>query len=498
MVSSNDDESPAAGMTPAAGAAKKTHHPGRLLTVTVSVVLTLALGVAYVIGDAYDVLPGSLTLTGVSRPEFTRAQSAFKASTVVGQVEEGKTVDSAAATSLMNSLLSAEGVGSDISVLIGDGTGKTVVEHNSGTAREPASTLKTLTAFTASSVLDMNSTLDTEVYLDQSKGTSSAKLVLKGNGDMLLGEGANDSDHINGRAGLGTLAKEAAQALAARGISTVELSYDDSLFGTDRKPSGIEENDAEWRYFTPVSSMAVDGGRQWTDVAKGSDPDVESGYPTRSTQTASDTAQSFAQQLRNNGITVTGSVSTGTVPSGISALVKVSSAKLSEIMAFMLRNSDNTEAELLGRLSAIKLGTQNSSKGAVQAVEQTLSAAKISTAGLQMADCSGLTPGSTVSVKTLDEVQYHFITVGNNTTAAAEGMSIVGLVGTAAKRGTSASANGLLRVKTGTLSGVTSMAGNVSRESGGVLTFAVIINNPENEWSATQAINAFITKLPTL
>jgi serine-type D-Ala-D-Ala carboxypeptidase/endopeptidase (penicillin-binding protein 4) len=466
----------------------------RGVTVVISSVLTLLLCLAYVVGDAFDVVPGSLTFSGVSRPTFSTAQQAFRSSTLMTSVERDKAVDAAAATSAMNTLLSAEGVGNDSSVVIADGTGKVVAQHNADTAREPASTLKTLTAFTASTVLDMNSTLDTEVYLNQTGADGGAQLILKGNGDMLLSDGENDSAHINGRAGLGTLARESAQALAARGISSVHLSYDDSLFGSDRKPNGIEQNDAEWRYFAPISSMAVDGGRQWTDTVKGADPDVESSYPTRSTQTALDTANTFAALLAGNGITVNGAPAAGAVPQGISALVKVRSAKLSEIMAFMLRNSDNTEAELLGRLSAIKLGTENSSAGAVKAVEQTLQQQSIQSSGLHMADCSGPVPGVDRhgNHPECDTAALHRL--GKQTAAAAEGMSVTGLVGTAADRATNASANGLLRVKTGTLSTVTSMAGNVSRTSGGLLTFAVIVNNPQNAWSATQAINAFMTK----
>lgn len=460
--------------------------------------VTLALCVTYIVADAFDIVPGSLTFVGVDRPSFSSAQQAYKSSTLITSIEKNRAVDSAQAASVVKELLAAEGVGNDVSVVIADASGKVSAEHNSSVAREPASTLKTLTAFTASSVLDMNATLDTEVYLNQSGSDGVAQLVLKGNGDMLLSDGDNDAAHINGRAGLGTLANESAQALTARGITTVRLSYDDSLFGSDRKPTGIEENDAEWRYFTPISSMAVDGGRQWTDTARDSNPDVESSYPTRSTQTALDAATTFAAKLRSNGIKVDAEPSAATAPANISPLVKVSSAKLSEIMAFMLRNSDNTEAELLGRLSAIKLGTGNSSTGAVKAVEQTLSSNSINTTSLHMADCSGLSPGSKVTATTLDEIQHRFIESGNSTAAAAEALSVTGLVGTAADRATNASANGLLRVKTGTLSNVTSMAGNVSRRAGGALSFSVIINNPENAWSATQAINAFMTKLPEL
>ena len=36
-------------------------------------------------------------------------------------------------------------------------------------------------------------------------------------------------------------------------------------------------------------------------------------------------------------------------------------------------------------------------------------------------------------------------------------------------------------MKTGSLDAVTSLAGNVSRVKGGVLSFAVIVNDPENQ-----------------
>ena len=184
----------------------------------------------------------------------------------------------------------------------------------------------------------------------------------------------------------------------------------------------------------------------------------------------------------------------GAAPSGTSALASVSSAPLNEVMAFMLRHSDNTLAQLFGRLTALKRQVGNSIKTDTQAVADTLAEQGIDTSGLQMADCSGLTPGSKVSVTTLIEVQEHNLTAGI-ATAAAEGLSIPGLVGTARNRIVT---NGLFRVKTGSLDAVTSLAGNVSRVKGGVLSFAVIVNDPENQWSAIEAINVMAAKLAKL
>ena len=82
--------------------------------------------------------------------------------------------------------------------------------------------------------------------------------------------------------------------------------------------------------------------------------------------------------------------------------------------------------------------------------------------------------------------------------AQAEGLSIPGLVGTAKNRLTDQSVAGQLRVKTGSLAQVTSMAGNVSRTKGGLLSFAVIVNNPTNLYSARIAINTFMSSLAGL
>ena len=57
---------------------------------------------------------------------------------------------------------------------------------------------------------------------------------------------------------------------------------------------------------------------------------------------------------------------------------------------------------------------------------------------------------------------------------------------------------GLARVKTGSLGGVRALVGNVSREHGGVLLFAVIVNDSSNELAANNAIDDFMAGLAKL
>ena len=473
----------------------------RTLTVIISALTTIALFAGYCAADITDVAPGLLTLKPVTAPVFANPATAKSGGTIAGALNANKAIDSTAASALVNELLSTQGVGNDASVIIEDAQGTVAAEHESNTPREPASTLKTLTALAASSTLNMASTLDTQVFLTQSDdGTNT--LTLKGNGDMLLSAGDSDANHTNGRAGLNTLAKATVAALAQRGITSVNLEYDDTLFGDSRIPAGLSEGGAVLSdytvYFTPVSSMAIDGGRQYTaDTPAPADPDDSAGYPELSQHTASDVATKFADLLQSNGVAVTGDVTANTAPSDETPLASVSSATLSEIMAYTLRHSDNTLAEEFGRLTALAKSATNSPEGGTETVKSTLNDLGLDTSGLTMADCSGLSPGSRLTVRTLAAVQQRNLTTKSGA-AGAEGLSIAGLVGTAQDRYTDDAVAGLLRVKTGSLGTVTSMAGNVSRTNGGALSFAVVVNNPEDYAAARSAIDSFITKLAGL
>ncbi len=466
----------------------------RRITVSLSVAITTVLCLGYVAGDLYDMLPGVLTINEVERTTATEPRAVISASKVVGNLDSSIDVDTDDAQQLIDEFAATEGIGGSYSIAIADAEGEIVAESGIDEKRVPASTMKTLTAYAAASTLDMGMTLATQTYLEQYQD-GTASVVLKGNGDMLLGSGQSDSAHVNGRAGLGTLAKETATALKQRGIKSVTLLYDDSMFGDDRWPDGVGELDPDHVYYAPTASMAVDGGRYWGDSTP-SNPDVFSAYPELSTQPALEAAQTFQQRLQEQGIDVI-EVSEGTVPEGISPIAEVESASLSEIMAFMMRHSDNSLAEEFGRLLAIETGDDNSPEGAVKAVKRVLQQSGISTDGLTMLNCSGLASGSKTTVRTLLDVQLRNLQEGTGA-AAAEGLSVVGFVGTAAERLDDESEAGLIRVKTGSLGNVTAMTGNVSRTNGGALSFAVIVNDPDNMQSAKNAIDAFVAGLPRL
>lgn len=460
--------------------------------VTVSVVVTLAVCVGYTIADVYDVAPGLLTAQSAPTRTYSAIPMPLAAGAVAGKADRDVPIDEKKAEKLITALGESEGTG-NFSVAIAAADGTIAAERNLDTEREPASTTKTLTAFTAVHTLEMSGTLDTEVYLTHAD--TSPTIVLQGHGDMLLGEGQNDPSHINGRAGLATLAQNTAQSLRQRGIDQVALAVDDSLFGDDNTSTALEQNNDGNAMYTPLSSMAVDGGRMRYGLT--ADPDAFTDYPTLSRTTASDAAQTFRSLLTQQGITVTDSSDTsGTEASA--RIAKVSSAPLNEVMAFMLRHSDNTLAELFARLTALKLGLGNSMDADIQAVVQVLRANDIPTDGLHLTSCSGLAAGTRLRIPTLLAVQRSLVGLDDGGAAEIEGLSVPGLTGTARNRAANDDIKGLARVKTGSLGGVRALVGNVSSEHGGVLLFAVIVNDSSNELAANNAIDDFMAGLAKL
>ena len=161
----------------------------RAITVAVSVVATVALCVGYAVADMCDVAPGVLTLRHVEHSTAAAAGRSIEAADVIADIDASKTIDPAAARALTDAFrASAAGFGGEFSIAIADASGNVVAENNIDVPRTPASTMKTLTAYAAAVELDMGRTLDTQTYLEQSQD-GTARLVLKGNGDMLLGAG---------------------------------------------------------------------------------------------------------------------------------------------------------------------------------------------------------------------------------------------------------------------------------------------------------------------
>lgn len=382
--------------------------------------------------------------------------------------------------------LELDGPGRISATVVDASTGQVLYDRGAAEAQLPASNLKILTA--AAAVASLGSTTRFQTTAEGSGNT----VVLRGGGDVLLAAGESDPDTVNGHAGLATLAEQTVRSLterAAAGPVTVEL--DDSLFTGPALSDAWGSADIEAGEIAPVHSLALNSA--WVGEAPGR---------TRAADPALAAAQAFrdclAQYAGPAGIEVAPEVARiSDSPSGTewTQLAAVESATVAEQVQYMLETSDNYLSEALGRLTAGASGGERSSAGATEAVLAEVGGLGVDTAGMVLADTSGLAGGNLVTPAQLTEVTRLALTAQDaGLRAMVAGLPIAALTGTLGGRFTSVADSagaGVVRAKTGTLLAATSLSGYVTDADGRVLVFTFIANGLDgNTAAARTAVDA--------
>jgi D-alanyl-D-alanine carboxypeptidase/D-alanyl-D-alanine-endopeptidase (penicillin-binding protein 4) len=453
-----------------------------------ALVVVLAAG-GYATADAYDVVPGVVTLApepapAAPFPEAPAATTEPAGAQVLSELDAAVPAPGAAQVqALLQGLVTDPRLGPSVGAVVADAlTGEVLAEHAADVARTPASTAKLVTGVAALTELGADRTFDTTV-----RQGAGDQIVLVGGGDMMLAAGVGDSDAVNGRAGLADLAAQVALQLRLVGRETVTLAVDDTLFSGPALAPGWDPADVAMGYVAPVSSVAV-------DIAK-----ISAGeYPPRHADPAMNAATVLAARLAEVGITVTGTPTRVREPATGDVLGVVSSAPVAEVAHYFLDTSDNTITEVVARMVALDLGLPGSFEGATQAVLRTVQTRGVDTAGAVLADASGLAEGSALPPDLLlgllrlvvDPAHPELREVGT-------GMPIGGLTGTLADRFTSGAATGLVRAKTGSLASVTSLAGQVLDADGRMLLFVLMADQTGavGQYQPRQALDGFVSQL---
>ncbi|MGG5174762.1 D-alanyl-D-alanine carboxypeptidase/D-alanyl-D-alanine endopeptidase [Pseudarthrobacter sp. J1763] len=349
-------------------------------------------------------------------------------------------------------------------------SGKVLFERGSTQGVIPASNMKLLTAIAALSTLGPQTRFHTQVLA----GSTASSVVLRGGGDVLLSADDSDPSTTVGYAGLKTLAEATVKSLIAAGIKgVVKVSVDDSLFSGPTINPAVDKGDVVAGETAPVYSLAMNSARYKAGVETGPRPQ----------DSALDTGQQFAAALTAAG-TASGISADAVVVRGTGNASKVlasaDSATVGQQVESMLQVSDNYLADVLGRMVAIKAGQAGSYTAALKAVEAGVKAAGISTAGMVIADLSGLSLRNRVSTQQFGQI-VAAITSGPNASlrAALDGFPIAGLTGTLNNRygeSSSHAAAGLVRAKTGTLNTALALSGYVVDSDGRLLVFSFIGN----------------------
>ncbi|MEU3355874.1 D-alanyl-D-alanine carboxypeptidase/D-alanyl-D-alanine-endopeptidase [Streptomyces sp. NPDC037389] len=370
-------------------------------------------------------------------------------------------------------LLKDSALGSDHAAAVVDATtGERLYGVGQSDAYTPASTVKLATAAAVLSVVGPERRIETTVVAAGGDG-----VVLVGGGDPTLTP-----------AGLGDLADATARALKARGTTgKVKLAYDVSRYsGPVLHTIGLNDNIA------PVSPLMVNEGRLGgTSQAEGSGGDPDRGPADRTAEPAADAARKFAALLRDKGVDVDGEPGEGRAEGKAARLASVASPPVSALVERMLTNSDNDIAEALARQTALASGKPASFEGAAQAVTERLAALGLPMSAVHIADGSGLDRADRASAEFLALVLARAAEPGRPALRPVlTGLPVAGFSGTLRDRyPRDAAGRALVRAKTGTLTGVNTLAGTVVTPGGRLLAFAFLASGTTDADAAQKALD---------
>lgn len=355
-------------------------------------------------------------------------------------------------------------------------TGTVLWSRRAETPAAPASTAKLLTA---AAVLTVHAPTD-RITTTLVRGTAPGTLVLVGGGDPTLSGAAAGTDPVYPEA---ARLSDLAAAVARARVPVTRIVVDGSLFtGPSVSPDWGAE-DVPTDYASPITAVMVDGGRDVPDAyVRSSAPDLAAG-------------RRLAALLGRPGLPVV----RGSAPPGGAAVARVESAPYSVLVEQMLRDSDNVVAEVLGRQVALAWQQPATFTGAAAAIRAVLAQRGVDV-GAGMRDASGLAAADRLAPATLAAV-LRLVTGGDDeaTRGVLTGLPVAGWSGTLADRylrgSGAAPAAGVVRAKTGTLTGVSTLAGTAHDRDGRLLLFAFVADRVPAGEEGTLAAEAALDRL---
>ena len=318
----------------------------------------------------------------------------------------------------------------DPSMIVVDAmTGEVIFERNSTQARKPASVIKLLSATSVLSYIDSQKVFNTNIY----KGVDPGTIVINGEYDPWISMIQSQAQKM-GRTSLPRL-----------GFNTINR-YNE-LAGADAKRLKI--------LYTGLFPQ---------DLAN---------------------LQAF---LKKRGIRTTAEKITAedALLQSAEPLVLSVSPTLETMVKWTLLWSDNVLAERLARLAAITSGETFNTQGVENTFHTVLTNFGIDPDKIEVADGSGLSKQNRVTAKAIADL---LMKIRNDPkyVSVYEGLPIGGVSGTLQKRflTTAPQAVGLVRGKTGTLSGTVSLAGYVDSEDRQYI-FVAIADKIPRRYSASE------------
>ena len=393
---------------------------------------------------------------------------------------DGAAPTAAGVRAALTKLIGDKALGSRVNISVVDvAAGETLYAANPDVRTTPASTTKLVTAATVLAARGPAYRLSTRVVA----GAKPGEVVIVGGGDPTLGTTSNRL--FPGAARLDRLAAQVKKALG--GVRPTRVVVDGSLFtGPTLGPGWDDDLIDPGGQAARITALAVNGGRlQPVHHLVGPDP--------RFSDPAGGAGQAFAKALGVPGVPVVAgrapavaeaasggpSQAVADAPSPGTQLGVVESPPMVRLVDWMLQLSDNVLAEALARQVALAAGEPASFAGAARAMRATLVELGLPAAEAELYDGSGLSRRNRMTPSFLTELLV--LAAGGTRpemTVMFGGLPVAAWSGTLQQRfgarDGGRTGQGLVRAKTGTLSGVSALSGQVVTADGRLLVFAIM------------------------
>lgn len=429
-------------------------------------------------------------------------------------------------------------------VLVTDAvTGQALYEHNADNYFFPASNTKLFTTAFALATLGPDYRVRTSIVSAGSidaNGLLNGDLILIGRGDANLSNRKFPYDRrVERDGGPEKALAEFADAVAARGVKEIsgDVVADDSLFQSERFPSGWAIDDMLWSYGAAVSAIAVNDNAFTLELRPGtltSDPatyalnpvadyyTIENlirtgprgseeqlavarepgsrlirvsgtipvgGPPRRLTigieEPAEYTAKLLARLLDERGVHIRGSpralhagdpALAATNPPAENILAEHMSPPLAEDIVLTNKNSENLHAELLLLVAAHEKAGATTYEDALKFESQFFKTAGIADGDVVLSDGSGLSRKNLVTPRAIVQMLRYAATRPWGELYRSS-LPVAGEDGTLSERMKNTAAASRVFAKTGTLGHVNSLSGYATTVLGTPLLFSILGSN---------------------
>lgn len=335
---------------------------------------------------------------------------------------------------------------------------------NSGKMMRPASTMKLLTSISALDLLGAQYEISTRVFYTGSITPDSTL-----NGDIYI---VGDFDPMFCKSDI----EELTQSICDSGIRTINGSIfgDASMTGKELYGYGWCWDDVPCKSMPYLSPLMVERGMACPDFKSySSDPLF---HPT------ADAAKAVSRMLAEVNI-LPADTTLQYIPSGMKeyasdgAPLFAKTRTLKEVLQRLLKNSDNLHAEsLFFHLARLKKAKRCTYKDAIPSIESVIIKAGADPSLVRIADGSGVSLYNYVTADTEVALLRYAFHNPNIYQYLYDALPIAGVDGTLEKRMKDGNAHLNVHAKTGTVTGVTALAGYVLTSNGHELAFSIINN----------------------